>query len=283
MKLCAAAICWKIRSIDSERAYFNHMEELVRRAADQGAQLAVFPELHVLELLSLFPASHEFDAPHVLAPFADQIEAGWSELSETHGMTIVGGTHFKKTSGGIVNACPIAVPGLPLRMTTKNQLTGYERDSWKLTPGSGELAIEGELGVAICYDSEFPEAARAISEAGVLVLAVPSWTESRHGFQRVRWSCLARSIENQIFVVQSSLVGGIGLEPIPDSQGSAAVISPSAEPFALEEIVVETPLNQEGIAVAELDFHKLDACRAGGEVSNWNHRHATSWKPVSRE
>src|SRR3569832_94081 len=126
---------------------------------------------------------------------------------------------------------------------------------WQRVPGQNLIRMhDSRLGVTICYDSEFPESGRALAEEGVLVQCVPAFTETQRGFQRVRWSCRARAIENQNFVVHASLVGSLGREPAPSTYGSSAILTPSIEPFPIEAVLAETELGEEGVIVADLDL-----------------------------
>jgi len=277
MSLRVASVAWKIRSIRGDSGYFGHFHDLVSAAHDEGAEVVVLPELHVLELLPLARDLYEHQAPAYLMQYAEAIEGWIKRISDSSNMIIVGGSHFKETPEGVKNVCAIGIPGEDVVLAEKNNLTGYERDTWRLRNGRGLARLPHNLGVTICYDCEFPEAGRVLAEAGVLVQCVPAWTETQHGFQRVRWSCLARAVENQVFVAHASLVGGLGYEPVPDSYGSAAIIAPSADPFPLNSVLRETALNEEGVIVADLDFEAIARARAGGEVANWADRHRGDW------
>ncbi len=278
MTVRVASVAWKIRPVRGDGKYFAHFYDLVSAAHAEGAQIAVFPELHVLELLPLARDLEARDAAKYLVQYSEAIE-GWIErISNSSGLTIVGGSHFKETPEGIKNVCLTAVPGYGTFLTEKNNLTAYEEAPWNLLRGSGLTRLPNKLGVTICYDAEFPESGRALAESGVLIQCVPSWTETQRGFQRVRWSCQARAIENQNFVIHSSLVGELGYEPVPTTYGSSAIIAPSIEPFPTDPILRETPLNEEGIVIADLDFKLLDRARKAGEVANWHDRHKSKWE-----
>jgi predicted amidohydrolase len=272
-----AATAWKVRQIRGDGGYFGHLHDLVSGAHDEGADIVVLPELHVLELMTLATEVREHLVPKYLVQYAEAIENWLQRISDSSGMTIVGGSHFKETDLGIKNVCAIAVPHQPLIFAEKNNLTAYEKEMWELEHGEGLSMGPFGLGVTVCYDSEFPEAARQLAEEGMQIQVVPAWTETRQGFQRVRWSCLARAVENQTFVVHSSLLGSIGREPMPESFGSAAIIAPSVEPFPVDAILRETVINEEGIIVADLNFELLEQCRLGGEVTNWEDRHIGEW------
>ena len=280
MKLRVAASAWKIRPIRSDSAYFGHFYDIVSAAHDEGAQVLVVPELHVLELLPLAPDLDTWNAAKYLVQFSEAVEGWIKRISDSSGMIIVGGSHFKETPTGIKNVCAVGIPGRELVFNDKNIPTLYEREMWDIEDGAGLARLPHGLGVTICYDSEFPEAGRALAESGTLVHCVPSWTETQRGFQRVRWSCLARAVENQYFVVHSALVGQLGYEPVPSTYGSSAIIAPSVEPFPVHAVLRETPLNEEGLVIADLDFDQLDEARNKGEVTNWHDRSSGSWNLV---
>jgi predicted amidohydrolase len=280
MTLRIAAAAWKIRfqrHMRGDSDYFGHLHDFVTLAHDGKAQVLVLPELHVLELLHLQPKVSERNAAKYLAQYAPAIEQWIDRISDLSGLVIVGGSYFKETPDGIKNVCATGIPGGATIFSEKNNLTRYEQDVWEITPGKGLARLPHSMGVTICYDAEFPEAARALAEQNMLVQCVPSWTETQRGFQRVRWSCLARAIENTTFVVQSVLIGDLEREPVPASFGSAAIMAPSIEPFPEQAILGETPMNQEGIVIADLDLNDLMKARSTGEVRNWQDRNQGTW------
>jgi predicted amidohydrolase len=273
-----AAVAWKIRGVSGAGEYLRHLRELVTQAAEAGAEVVVLPELHGLELLTFAPTVEEREVPEYLARFAGDTEEQVRTLAQETGLVVVGGSHLKEVGNEIRNVCAIGLPGGDLVLAEKNNLTRYERDVWGLAGGSGLVVLPDGLGITVCYDSEFPEAGRALAEAGTLVHCVPAWTETVRGFQRVRWSCQARALENQIFAVHSSLVGDLGREPVPASFGSSAILAPSVDPFPESSVLAETPLNEEAVVVAELDFEMLEASRNAGEVGNWEDRTLGVWR-----
>lgn len=277
MTLRVASIAWKLRKNRGDAGYFGHWHDLVSTAHDEGAGVVVFPELHGLELLPLAKDVVPHEAAAYLVQYGDAVEEWIGRIADSSGMILVGGSHFKETPEGIKNVCAVGIPGKGVVLQEKNNLTVYERETWKIVPGRRLARLPQGLGVNVCYDSEFPGAARALAETGMKTLVVPSWTETQRGFQRVRWSCLARSVELGVFVAHASLVGDLGAEPVPETFGSAMIAAPSVDPFPVEAILRETALNEEGVVVADLDYDKLEQARTHGEVRNWLDRDAGDW------
>lgn len=269
-----AAVTWKIRPAQTEEAFLDHLEEILGLA--EGADLIVLPELVVLELCATYQSLSEKQQIERLAAFGPRYEAELIRHSARLGATLVGGSHFRPDRSHGVG---IAFPDGAFRFQGKQVLTQFELVDWGLKPLKGLVSLPNpQLGTLVCYDSEFPEAGRAWAERGALVLAVPAYTETRHGFHRVRTGCAARALENQIIVVHASLVGGLGVEPIVSSTGSSAILAPSIQPFPAGGVLAATPFDEESVARADVDLSEVLGAREQGDVRNWNDRLAATWQ-----
>lgn len=279
MTLKVGSVAWKIRPCRSDGDFFGHLHDFVSTAHYQELDVLVLPEHFVLELLGIEPDLGEHKVAEYLVQYAEALDDWLLRISQSSGITIVGGSHFRRReSGKIGNASTTVTPDGRLVVNWKNKLTQYEHTVWRLEGGEGLKRLQDfRLGTLICYDSEFPEACRNLAEEGVELLLVPAYTETIRGYQRVRWSCQARAVENQIFVAHSSLVGSLGREPVPSTYGSSAILAPSVEPFPESAVLAETPVNEEGIAIAELDFAQLTEARESGDVRNWQDRWPREW------
>lgn len=276
MRVVASSIAWKIRRVTCFAEFEQHLEALVQACPDSG--LIVLPEFFSFELLSAYG-----EGPEAMIKLADdftKITAVLQRLALLKSATIVGGSHVARVGSSYQNLCPL-VTATEVTLQAKVKLTQFEMHEFRLTAGMGLRKPYRDIASLICYDSEFPEAARVLAEAGATTLCVPAFTETIRGFQRVRWSCQARAIENQIFVIHSSLVGSLDREPVPVTYGSSAILAPSVLPFPESAILAETPLNEEGVATAELDFELLAACRQSDDVRNWQDRAPSRWKLLS--
>ena len=125
-----------------------------------------------------------------------------------------------------------------------------------------------KIGVLICYDSEFPEAARYLADQGAEIIFVPFCTNDRQGYLRVRTCSAARAVENQVYV---ALTGNVG--NLPDVQnmdvqyGQAAIFTPSDFMFARDGIAAEADSNEETVLICDLDLDDLHEARALGTVT----------------
>ncbi|HVB38348.1 MAG TPA: nitrilase-related carbon-nitrogen hydrolase, partial [Vicinamibacterales bacterium] len=125
----------------------------------------------------------------------------------------------------------------------------------------------GRMAIAICYDVEFPEIASAAARLGVHILVVPSCTDDRQGYLRVRYCAQARCVENQMYVIQSHTVGSLPMVPaVSLNYGCAAVLTPSDFPFSRDGILAEGNPNLEMMVIGELNLGTIIEARSRGTV-----------------
>lgn len=187
----------------------------------------------------------------------------------------------------IFNRSWICLPGLEPVHQDKVNLTRFEAEDWGLTGGEPELRVFTHNGarcaVAICYDVEFPAYTAAAAEAKVDILFVPSCTADVHGYWRVRHCAEARAVENQCYVVLSSLVEGDRRYPdqLGAHYGKAAVITPTDVGFPEQGALAETKANVEEVLEARIELRALEHLRSNGTTLNLqdSQRHKrVSWR-----
>ncbi|MBS1705638.1 MAG: hypothetical protein JST40_07165 [Armatimonadetes bacterium] len=274
--MIAAAVNWEIKLVPSFGAFSERLESACAEA--NGADVIVFPEFVTFDLLGAIGDFDEHSVVPKMAEFAEPFGELLMTLSEKYGSVIIGGTTIVSSQNGFINASPTAHPRLT--WTPKMVLTQFEIDPWGLQPGEDWVQPDVPLGVAVCYDSEFSPSARNLTECGRLVHCIPAFTETEHGFNRVRWCAQARAVEQQVFVIHASLVGSIGREPVPCAVGTSAIIAPSNVPFPSPSVLAESQWNQHQIVMAELDFEALKRCRESGDIRNWDDRNRCAFQPV---
>ncbi|WP_188310321.1 carbon-nitrogen hydrolase family protein [Arenimonas fontis] len=257
--------------------FAGKVEEFVRVAADYGSDFVCFPELFSLQLLSA--------EPRMLAP-AEALErlSGYTpaftellgRLAGQYGVHIVGGTHPTHTGEGPRNICFVATRDGRLHRRDKLHITPSEQDSWKVQGGEEADVIPtdaGPIGIMVCYDSEFPELGRHLADQGALLLFVPYCTDLRSGHLRVRYSCQARAVENQVHVVAAGNVGHCPNVANFDIQyAQSGVYTPCDFPFPPEGIAAEASPQAEQIVFADLDLEALLQARRSGTVRNLQDR-----------
>lgn len=271
-KVRVACVQYQVRRIDSFEDFADQVEYFAQTARDYRADFLVFPEFFSVQLLSI-PELRDVDASEGIARLAD-MEAEFIELMRRMaiecGTHIVAGSHPMRREGKIYNACPVFMPDGSYITQPKLHITPSEVKYWGIT-GGNELHIiptaKAKVGVLICYDSEFPEAARYLADQGAEIIFVPYCTDDRPAWQRVRVCSQARAIENQVYVVTAGIIGNLPSVAAMDIHyGRAAVFTPSDFEFARDGIQAEADSNVEMLLVSDLDINDLYRSRASGSV-----------------
>ncbi len=189
------------------------------------------------------------------------------ELAAEWNMYVIGGSHPTLRDGKVYNTAYLFSPGGEVFEQDKIHRTRWEREKWNTAPGNQLRLFDtpfGKIAILICYDIEFPELARVVCEAGADILFVPSCTDDRQGYLRVRYCCHARAIENQVFVAMTSTVGNLPVEGLGLHYGQASILTPSDFPFARDGIAAEGTPNLEQIVIADVHLPLLEANRISG-------------------
>jgi predicted amidohydrolase len=274
-RLRIAAAQYPPEALASLGAYRDKLARWVAQAAGAGADLLVFPEYGAMEYAAAAGASVAGDLGASLAAVSDalpEMDAAHADLAREHGVHILAASGPSARSGGrFVNAARIFAPSGRIGIQEKLIMTPFERD-WGISGGDGLCVFEtalGRIGIAICYDSEFPLLVRAQAEAGAEIVLIPSCTEFVSGYHRVRTAALARALENACVTVLSPTVGDAPWSPAIDrNSGAGGVFVPADHSVSDTGILAEGPINDPRWVYAEVDLARLADIKAAGEMRN---------------
>lgn len=267
-----AACQYHLEVLTSWDNYTAKIESLVIQAAKQDARLLLLPEYAGVEVAcGKFPSDAAMYKK--LQPLIPKYIDFYKNLARQYQIYIQPGTiMFAITSGQYVNRAYFFGPEGMHGFQDKLQLIEYEKESCLLQSGKDQTVFNtalGVIGIAICYDSEFPEVVRRLVRAGANLILVPSYTTSLAGYHRVFLSCRARAIENQCYVAISYIVGTVDLGGgIENTVGQAVILGPADEGFPDDGIIAQGNMNQEMIIAADISFEKLLSVRKSGQVHN---------------
>jgi predicted amidohydrolase len=257
-------------------AWRDKVARWVADGAATGASLLVFPEYAAIEMAAAFGPEVSGNLEATLKTVAnlecERVELH-RELAKKHDVHIlVGSGPSRKSQGVYVNAAQLVTPDGAVGVQEKHIMTPFERD-WGIAPGEGIRVFDtalGRIGIAICYDSEFPLFVRGLAEAGAEIVLIPSCTERISGFHRVRTGAKARALENQIATVVSPTVGDALWSPAVDRNvGAAGIFVPSEPTVADSGVLAEGELNVPQWVSATVDLKRLNELRTSGEMRNF--------------
>ncbi len=277
--LVVAAAQFPVFEPRSLAEYEATLERWVKDARALDADLLVFPEYAALILTAMFSPELRADLHaqvFALQDVRDDYLRVHRQLAQRYRVHILVGSFPWRVEGrNIVNRAYFITPEGAVGFQDKRMMTRFERESWNVGPGEPLRVLQtklGAIGIDICYDSEFPLLARAQAELGAQLLLVPSCTDTRAGYERVRIGCRARALENQIFVVQAPLIGELPWSPAIDvNVGRAGIFGPPEQGFPQDGVIAQGRLNEPAWVCARLDLTEVERVRREGQVRPFSH------------
>jgi predicted amidohydrolase len=267
MTVRIAAVQYLLRPIHDWSGFENQVRFVMKAAGDYKPQFTVLPEIFTTQLLSFMDTRDLKAAVRLMDDYTPRYIELFRELAAEWNMFVIGGSHPNIRDGQLLNTSYLFTPGGEVFEQDKIHRTRWEREKWDTAPGRQLRLFDtpfGKIAILICYDIEFPELARIVCEAGADILFVPSCTDDRQGYLRVRYCCHARAIENQVFVAMTSTVGNLPVEGLGLHYGQASILTPSDFPFARDGIAAEGTPNLEQIVIADVHLPLLEANRISG-------------------
>ncbi|MGM9704443.1 MAG: carbon-nitrogen hydrolase [Prevotella sp.] len=250
----------------------RRIAEGIETLAGRGAQLVVLQELHNSLYFCQVEDVDNFDlAEPIPGPSTDF----YGDLAKRLGIVIVTSLFERRSAGLYHNTAVVierdgSIAGKYRKMHIPDDPAYYEK--FYFTPGDiGFRPIDtslGRLGVMVCWDQWYPEAARLMALAGAQLLIYPtaigyadSDTEDEQQRQREAWTTVQRghAVANGVPVVS---VNRVGHEDDPSRQtagiqfwGSSMVVGPQGE------FLYRASDNDEDMAVVEVDMERSENVR----------------------
>ena len=260
------------------QANLDHSLALIRDAADKGAELVLLQELHRSLYFCQTEDTTVFDlAETIPGPSTDTLGALAREL----GIVIVGSLFEKRATGLYHNTAVVlekdgSLAGIYRKMHIPDDPGFYEK--FYFTPGdadfndgrSGFSPIEtsvGKLGLLVCWDQWYPEAARLMALAGADLLLYPTaigWDPSDDDGEKQRqlnaWITIQRAhgIANGLPVLVANRTG-FEQSPQDDSGiqfwGNSFICGPQGE------FLAQADSDSEQVLLAEVDMQRSESVR----------------------
>lgn len=250
----------------------HRQAEEIRKAAAGGAELIVNQELHD----SLyFCQTENVDNCDLAVKIPSEATDLYAELARECGVVIVTSMFERRAPGLYHNTAVVferdgSIAGIYRKMHIPDDPAYYEK--FYFTPGDlGFKPIEtsvGRLGVLVCWDQWYPEAARLMALQRAEILIYPTaigWessdTDAEKARQREAWVTVQRghAVANGLPVVT---VNRVGHEPDPSGStngitfwGTSFVAGPQGE------LLFEAPTDREVTEVIEIDLQRSEQVR----------------------
>ncbi|MBQ2344309.1 MAG: carbon-nitrogen hydrolase [Prevotella sp.] len=250
----------------------QRLAESIKSLAQDGANLIVLQELHnglyfcQTENVDLFDLAESIPGPST---------EFYGSLAKELGVVIVTSLFEKRAPGLYHNTAVViesdgTIAGKYRKMHIPDDPAYYEK--FYFTPGDlGFHPIDtsiGRLGVLVCWDQWYPEAARLMALQGAELLIYPtaigyesSDSEEEQQRQREAWTTVQRghAVANGLPVIS---VNRVGFEPDPSKQtngiqfwGSSMVVGPQGE------FLYRAPADEEVSKIVKVDLKRSEQVR----------------------
>jgi omega-amidase len=284
------ALC-QFQVTDDKSANIQTCAEYLDRAAAQGAQLVVLPEIWNSPYATAAFAAYAEHVPNCAGPNDESTTTTPVTVSKSpsvdlirtkamqHGLWIVGGSIPERdAAGNLFNTCVVYSPTGALvakhrkvhlfDIDVPGGITFFESDT--LSPGSTVSSFATpwcHVGIGICYDIRFPEYAMLLAKT-CKILIYPGAFNMVTG--PAHWELLqrGRAVDNQCFILTASPARSPPPPPTATSDyphytawGHSTAVSPWGD-------VIATTDESAGIVVADLDLDKVDTMRRNIPVRN---------------
>jgi len=224
--------------------------DLIRQAAAKGAQLVTLQELHGGPYFCQTEETSQFDqAEPIPGPTTERLGALAKEL----GIVLVASLFERRAAGLYHNTAVVfetdgSIAGIYRKMHIPDDPGFYEK--FYFTPGDlGFTPIQtslGRLGVLVCWDQWYPEAARLMALAGADLLIYPT---------AIGWDPVANGLP-------VLAINRVGFEPSPDPAasgirfwGNSFVAGPQGE------LLAKASNDHEELLIVELDPSRTEQVR----------------------
>lgn len=261
-------------NVEDRKTNMLRLAKGIEDLAKRGAQLIILQELHNSLYFCQVEDVNNFD---LAEPIPGPSTNFYGELARQFGVVIVTSLFEKRAAGLYHNTAVViekdgTIAGKYRKMHIPDDPAYYEK--FYFTPGDlGFKPIQtslGKLGILVCWDQWYPEAARLMALQGAEILIYPTAigyalydTKEEQERQRMAWTSVMRghAVANGLPVIA---VNRVGFEPDPSNQtggiqfwGSSFIAGPQGE------LHYQASKEEEESVIIDID---LDHCE---EVRRW--------------
>lgn len=250
----------------------QRLKKGIEQLAKQGAQLIVLQELHNSLYFCQLETVDNFD---LAEPIPGPSTAFFSEIAAANNVVIVTSLFEKRAAGLYHNTAVViekdgSIAGKYRKMHIPDDPAYYEK--FYFTPGDlGFAPIQtslGKLGILVCWDQWYPEAARLMALNGAELLIYPtaigyesSDAEEEKQRQREAWTTVQRghAVANGLPVIA---VNRVGFEPDPSQQTQGITFWGSSFVAGSQgEFIYRASETEEEYTIVEVDLQRSEQVR----------------------
>jgi N-carbamoylputrescine amidase len=266
-KVSVAAVQMKMSKSVEEN--INKADEMVRSAAEKGANIILLPEL--FERL-YFCQERRYDYYQYAAPVMENAAVRHFMKVARELSVVLPISFYEKDENRLYNSIAVIdADGTVLGVYRKTHIPDdhYYQEKFYFSPGDTGFRVwdtkYGKIGVGICWDQWFPETARAMAIKGAEILFYPTAIGSEpilesDSMPHWRRTMQGHAAANTVPVVAANRVGEERVEPCDENGGQKSALLFYGSSFITDgtgELIQSASREQEALLIAEYDLDKL--------------------------
>ena len=274
-EITVAAIQMKMSALPEEN--ITHAEALVREAAQKGAQIVLLPELFERPY---FCQERRYDSLDFAMPVSENPAVQCMQTLAKELSLVIPVSFYERDGNCSYNSVAmIDADGSLLGVYRKTHIPDdhYYQEKFYFSPGNTGFRVfktrYGAVGIGICWDQWFPEAARVMALLGADILLYPTaigsepilTTDSEPHWRRTMQGHAAANI---LPVAAANRVGEERVLPCAENGGQTSALVFYGSSFLTDEtgeMLARADRESEGVLLASYDFAHIRQ-----ERRNWN-------------
>ena len=214
----------------------------IKEAAENGADLILFPEVQLTEFFPQYPGQ---DVTQYRIPLDSEVVAAFCRVARENGKTYDASLLIQK-DGTIV--------GVQKMVHIAQAEQFYEQDYY--TPSDDGFHVfdteYGKIGIVVCFDRHYPESIRTESLMGAELILIPTVNTKTEPSEMFEWELRVQAFHNSTAV---AMCNRVGKEGEMDFSGESIVVDANGDVIAKAD-------DTEGILYAEVDLAKSSEIRS---------------------
>ena len=227
----------------------------IKEAAENGADLILFPEVQLTEFFPQYPGQ---DVTQYRIPLDSEVVAAFCRVARENGILVVPNIllyeNGKTYDASLLIEKDGTIAGVQKMVHIAQAEQFYEQDYY--TPSDDGFHVfdteYGKIGIVVCFDRHYPESIRTESLMGAELILIPTVNTKTEPSEMFEWELRVQAFHNSTAV---AMCDRVGKEGEMDFSGESIVVDANGDVIAKAD-------DTEGILYAEVDLAKSSEIRS---------------------
>lgn len=251
----------QMKNCGSREGNLKKSLELLRQAAEQGADLILYPEVQLSEFFAQYPGRDV--SGYGVALESETVKAFQTACRENRIMAAP--NVYLREDGHLYDASLLIdaegkILGVQKMVHIAQAEQFYEQDYY--TPSDDGFHVFdtpfGRMGLVICFDRHYPESIRTEALMGADLILIPTANVKAEPSEMFEWELRVQAFQNSVAI---AMCNRVGTEDAMDFSGESIAVGAAGERLVKGD-------DQEGLVFAQIDLSRSAALRAGRPYTN---------------